>query len=207
MRYIFFAVTLLSDCLFVSDVLIIFAYFQFTIKVWICLIIHIALFLYIFVIPVTLTAMTLERYVAICMPLRHAELCNTHTSLYCIIIIHGLSSVPTVIISIFFAFATENLCTQDSVCSADMLFFYSWQSHVRSAISQFYFLVMCIIIAFFYVKITKVVKAASGENKKSLLKGLKTVILHSCQLLLCLIQLWCPFIDAAVDWFHVVHEC
>ena len=44
----------------------------------------------------------------------------------------------------------------------------------------------------------KVAKAASGENKKSTWKGLRTVVLHAFQLLLCLIQLWCPFIEAAV---------
>lgn len=44
--------------------------------------------------PVTLTAMILERYVAICLALRHAELCSTCSALHCILIIHGLSSVP-----------------------------------------------------------------------------------------------------------------
>ncbi|KAI9547878.1 hypothetical protein NQZ68_012895 [Dissostichus eleginoides] len=78
-------------------------------------------------------AMTLERYVAICMPLRHGELCSTRSAMHCILIIHGLSAVPL-----------------------------------------------------------KVAKAASGENKKSTWKGLRTVILHAFQLLLCLIQLWGP---------------
>lgn len=44
----------------------------------------------------------------------------------------------------------------------------------------------------------KVAKAASGYNKKSSRKGLRTVIIHGVQLLLCLTQMWCPFIEAAV---------
>ncbi|XP_042270767.1 odorant receptor 131-2-like [Thunnus maccoyii] len=201
MRYILFANTLLSDCLFliISDILLILNYFHFTIKMWLCLIIYIVLSLHTFVTPFTLTTMTLERYVAICMPLRHAELCSTRSTLQCILIIHSLSSIPCIfILSIFFASATHSFYTQNRICSSHMFMLRGWQGHLRSAISQFYFLIMCITIVFSYVKIMKVAKAASGENKKSTWKGLRTVVLHAFQLLLCLIQLWCPFIESAV---------
>nr|XP_046244604.1 odorant receptor 131-2-like [Scatophagus argus] len=201
MRYILFAITLLSDCtfLFLTDTLLVMSYFYFAIEMWPCLIMFIMLSVYTFVTPVTLTAMTLERYVAICMPLRHAELCSTRSALYCILIIHGLSSVPCIIIlSIFFSTATLSIFRQNNVCTSDVFTHQTWQRHFRSAISQFYFLIMFIIIVFCYVKIMKVAKAASGENKKSTWKGLRTVILHAFQLLLCLTQMWCPFIEAAV---------
>ncbi|XP_018520755.1 odorant receptor 131-2-like [Lates calcarifer] len=201
MRYIFFAITLMSDCLFLlmTNILLIFSYFHFTIEIWLCLTVYIVLSVYTFVTPVTLTAMTLERYVAICMPLRHGELCSTRSALHCILIIHSLSSVPCIVtLSIFFASATHSFYTQSRVCSVEIFIFHTWQGHIRSAISQFYFLIMCIAIVSSYVKIMKVAKAASGENKKSTKKGLRTVILHGFQLLLCLIQLWCPFIEAAV---------
>ncbi|XP_051250324.1 odorant receptor 131-2-like [Dicentrarchus labrax] len=143
--------------------------------------------------------MTLERYVAICMPLQHSEMCSTRRSLHCILIIHSLSSVPTIVVLlIFFASASLSFYKEYKVCSVEMFIFHSWQDHLRSAMSQFYFLIMCIIIVFSYVKIMKVAKAASGENKKSTWKGLRTVILHGFQLLLCLIQLFNPFIEGAV---------
>ncbi|KAM4567009.1 odorant receptor 131-2-like [Odontesthes bonariensis] len=201
MRYILFAVTLFSDCLFllITNVLLILSYFGFTIQMWLCLIIYIVLSVYTFVTPVTLTAMTLERFVAICIPLRHAELCSTPSAVHLILLIHGFSSVPCIVfLSIFFASATYSLYSQERVCSVERFILYSWQGHLRSAISQFYFLIMCIIIVFSYAEIMKVAKAASGESKKSTWKGLRTVILHAFQLLLCLIQLWCPFIEDAV---------
>ncbi|XP_056230257.1 odorant receptor 131-2-like [Seriola aureovittata] len=201
MRYILFAITLLSDSLFLfmTDILLILSYFHFTIQMWLCLIIYIVLSVYTFVTPVTLTAMTLERYVAICMPLRHGELCSTRSALHCILIIHSLSSVPCIVVlSIFFASATHSFYTQGRICSVEIFIFHTWQGHLRSTISQFYFLIMCIAIVFSYVKIMKVAKAASGEEKKSTKKGPRTVVLHAFQLLLCLIQLWCPFIEAAV---------
>uniref|UniRef100_A0A3P9BPF7 Olfactory receptor 56A1-like n=1 Tax=Maylandia zebra TaxID=106582 RepID=A0A3P9BPF7_9CICH len=201
MRYILFAIALLSDSLFllITNVLLILSYFSFTIQVWLCVIIYIVLSVYTFVTPVTLTAMTLERYVAICVPLRHAELCRTQRALHFILIIHGLSSVPCIVIlSIFFASAITSFYTQSRICAVEMFIFHRWQGHLRSAISQLFFLIMSITIVFSYVQIMKVAKAASGENKKSTWKGLSTVVLHGFQLLLCLIQLWCPFIEAAV---------
>nr|XP_046244808.1 odorant receptor 131-2-like [Scatophagus argus] len=200
-RYILFAVTLLSDSTFLllSDILLLMTYFEFTIQVWLCIIICTVAFLNVIVTPVTLTAMTLERYVAICMPLRHAELCSTRRTLHCIHIIHGISSVPCIaVLSTFFASASRSMYRQYMICTVEIFVLKEWQSHIRSALQQFYFFIMCVIIIFCYVQIMKVAKAASGENKQSSSKGLKTVVLHAIQLLLCVIGLWCPFIEAAV---------
>ncbi|KAM9852874.1 odorant receptor 131-2-like [Aulostomus maculatus] len=201
MRYILFANALLSDCLMLvlSNILLLMTYFDFKIQMWLCLVLFIVSSLYNCVTPVTLTTMTLERYVAICMPMRHAELCTTRRALHCVLIIHSLSSVPCItILSVFFASVSLSFLKQYRLCSVEMFIVHGWQSHLRSAISQLYFLIMVIIIMFSYIKIMKVAKAASGENKKSTFKGLRTVVLHAFQLLLCLIQLWCPFIEAAV---------
>uniref|UniRef100_A0A3B4W961 Green-sensitive opsin-like n=1 Tax=Seriola lalandi dorsalis TaxID=1841481 RepID=A0A3B4W961_SERLL len=201
MRYILFAVTLLSDSsiLIMSNNLLILSYFRFTMQIGLCVIIYLNLVLCTFVTPVTLTAMTLERYVAICMPLRHGELCSTRSSINCILIIHSLSSVPCIVVlSMFFASAPHSLYTQYSICSMGMFVFLRWQNNVKLAVYQCYFLIMTLTIIFSYSKIMKVVKAATGEDKKSTWKGLRTVALHGFQLLLCLIQLWCPFIETAV---------
>ncbi|XP_029027592.1 odorant receptor 131-2-like [Betta splendens] len=207
MRYILFAVTLVSDSLFLvmTDALLILTYFSVTIQMWLCLIMCIFLSLYTFATPVTLTAMTLERYVAICRPLHHAELCSTRKAVHCILIIHCISSVPFIIIlSIFIASVAHSFHTENNKCNMDIFVVHRWQSHLRTAISQFYFLIMCIAIVCSYIKIMKVAKCASGENKKSSWKGLRTVALHAFQLLLCLIQLWCPFIEAVVIQINLV---
>ncbi|XP_029374347.1 odorant receptor 131-2-like, partial [Echeneis naucrates] len=138
-------------------------------------------------------------YVAVCMPLRHGELCSTRNTINCILIIHALSSVPSIfILSTFFGSASQDAYKQYQLCSVEIFMIYLWQHHLRSAIYQLQFLIMCIILVFCYVKIMKVAKAASGEDKQSSRKGLRTVALHGFQLLLCLIQLWCPFIEAAL---------
>uniref|UniRef100_A0A4W6DRQ8 G-protein coupled receptors family 1 profile domain-containing protein n=1 Tax=Lates calcarifer TaxID=8187 RepID=A0A4W6DRQ8_LATCA len=200
-RYILFALTLLSDSmiLLLTDFLLIMNYFGFTMQVGLCIVICFMLYIFYKVTSVTLTAMTLERYVAICMPLRHGELCSTRNTFHCILIIHGLSSVPCIVIlSTLFASVSLSFYSQFILCSMEMFLVHKWQDHLMSAINQFYFLIMIITIVFCYVKIMKVAKVASGENKKSTSKGLRTVLLHGFQLVLCLIQLWCPLIESAI---------
>ncbi|XP_053279175.1 odorant receptor 131-2-like [Pleuronectes platessa] len=201
MRYVLFAVTLMSDCMFlcVTDILLILNYSQSMIQMWLCLILYTISSLCMILTPVTLTAMTLERYVAICLPLRHADLCSPRSTLHGILIIHSLSSLPCIVfLSVFFASASFSSYTQSGTCAVETFIIHTWQGPLTSAINQFYFLIMCITIVFSYVKIMRVAKAASGEDKQSTWRGLRTVGLHAFQLLLCLIQLWCPFVEAAV---------
>uniref|UniRef100_A0A8D3E9J2 G-protein coupled receptors family 1 profile domain-containing protein n=1 Tax=Scophthalmus maximus TaxID=52904 RepID=A0A8D3E9J2_SCOMX len=186
MRYMLFGVTVLSDSLILimSDILVILNHFNVTMNIAFCVCIYITLVVFTFVTPVTLTAMTLERYVAICKPLRHGEL---------------LSSVPCIIVlSNFFATAPFSLYSQHRLCLIGIFVLLRWQDDVKLVVYQCYFLIMSATICFSYVKIMKVAKDASGEDKKSTRRGLRTLVLHSFQLLLCLIQLWCPFIENAV---------
>ncbi|XP_030256848.1 odorant receptor 131-2-like [Sparus aurata] len=177
MRYILFAMTILSDCLYLllTDILLILSYFGFIIQMWFCLVIYMILFLYTYLKPVTLTAMTLERCVAICLPLRHSVLCSTRSCMHCILFIHIISCLPCIaVLSIFFTSSTHGFYIQKNVCFSEMFIFHKWQGHLPSAINQFYFLVMVSIIVICYVQIIKVAKAASGENKKSTWSTLQT---------------------------------
>ncbi|XP_063348642.1 odorant receptor 131-2-like [Pelmatolapia mariae] len=198
MRYMFFAVTLMSDSfmLIMSNILLLWNFFCLRIQFYQCVIIYIPAVIFTFVTPITLTAMTLERYVAICMPLRHADLCSTRNTVHVIVIIHGLSSVPITIILCFFASPMGSVFMKFKICSMDMFNIFKWHNYFKLAVYQFYFLIMSITIFFSYIAIVKVPKAASGENKKSTWKGLRTVALHGFQLRL--IQLWSPLIESAM---------
>nr|XP_023692837.1 kappa-type opioid receptor-like [Paramormyrops kingsleyae] len=201
-RYIFFAHTLICDCvfLFISDLPLVLVYFQIPMPAGLCVIICVVMIILTFATPLTLTAMSVERYVAICMPLRHAEISTPHRALYGILVIHAFSVLQSfVVLPIFVASVPLRFYITYRICSVEMLIVNSWQSHLKSAASQFYFLIMSSTIIFTYIKILNAAKMASTDRKKkSTSKCLKTVILHGFQLVLSLFLLWCPFIEIAV---------
>nr|XP_006628148.2 PREDICTED: nociceptin receptor-like [Lepisosteus oculatus] len=146
-----------------------------------------------------ITAMCLERYVAICLPLRHADISTLRRTLAGILFIWALSSVYAIIdLFIFTATAPPSYYAEKTFCRYEILLLTEWHSFMRAILSNLDFVVIGIIVAFCYIKIMSVAKAASGDNKKSSSKAQKTLLLHTMQLLLCLIELLCPFVEMAV---------
>lgn len=201
MRYILFLVTLMSDSiiLILTNVLLVRSFYRLPMPMWICFIIFTVLSVCSYVTPLTLTVMSLERYVAICMPLRHADLCFPGRALHCILIVHSLSLVPSIIVlSTFFSLGHFSVYTDSHICSVELFIVENWQGNLRSAVGQFYFSFMLVSIIICYIKIIKIARSASGENKQVMWKGMRTVLLHAIQLLLSLSQMWCPIVENAV---------
>ncbi|XP_012695398.2 odorant receptor 131-2-like [Clupea harengus] len=200
-RYILFAHTLICDCAFliITDILLLLTVARIVMPTSLCIIICAILVNLNIATPLTLTVMSMERYVSICMPLRHAEISTPQRAVHGILVIQALCSVHVVVmlLSLFVAYPLS-FYSSSLVCSLVMLHAYAWQKHLSDAVLQLYFLFMSLVICFSYIKIMGVARAASGEDRKSMNKGLKTVLLHALQLILSLIQLWCPFVEAAV---------
>ncbi|XP_061072305.1 odorant receptor 131-2-like [Conger conger] len=200
-RYIFFAHILFCDSLLLilTNILLLLSHYHILMLVRLCLCFYMLMSTLKFSTPLTLMAMSLERYVAICLPLRHAEISTPSKAIRCIPVIHALSSIQLIIISSIFIYSVPlSFYTTEKLCNVELIIVHKWQGNLRAAISQLYFLVMSSVIVFTYVKIMAAAKLASTDNKKSATKGLRTVALHGIQLLLCLIQLWCPFIETAI---------
>uniref|UniRef100_A0A8C9R8Z7 G-protein coupled receptors family 1 profile domain-containing protein n=2 Tax=Scleropages formosus TaxID=113540 RepID=A0A8C9R8Z7_SCLFO len=199
-RYILFSHTLICDSMFlvVTNIFFTLDMTQTPIPPFLCIILcGIAVNLHT-TTPLTLTAMSVERYVAICMPLRHAELATLQKAGLCILIIHAISSILTLtVLFMFLATASLNFYAKYLMCNAELLAVYKWQGHVRSIFYLVYFIVMTVTIVFTYISIVQVAKKASAD-KKATSKARKTVLLHAFQLFLSLIQMLCPFLEQAV---------
>ncbi|XP_060799455.1 odorant receptor 131-2-like [Neoarius graeffei] len=148
--------------------------------------------------PLTLVAMCLERYVAICMPLRHAVISTSRTRLYGSFIIWTLSSRILLFNFIgYWAVVPPAAQYSYAVCSLEIILGEAWQAHGHSIIFIILFLFLIIIIVFTYIKIMIAARAASSEKMKSTSKSLRTVLLHAFQLFLCIVQFLNPYIEMA----------
>ncbi|XP_036393652.1 odorant receptor 131-2-like [Megalops cyprinoides] len=200
-RYILFAHTLLSDSVFLllTDLVVLLTYFYVLLPVGFCILLCIAMEIVTNTTPLTITAMCLERYVAICMPLRHAEISTTGRTIAAIVIISALCSInPFMDAFILIAMAPPDYFSKLTFCHYEIMILLKWQRFLRAILNQVVFGIIAIIIIFCYAKIMLAAKAASGENKQSMSKGRRTLLLHALQLVLCMFEMWCPYIEEMV---------
>uniref|UniRef100_A0A4W4GG33 G-protein coupled receptors family 1 profile domain-containing protein n=1 Tax=Electrophorus electricus TaxID=8005 RepID=A0A4W4GG33_ELEEL len=197
-RYILFAQTLFADSAFMvlSDLLLMGSFYKYPIHQIPCIIMCTILNVLFVCTPLTLVAMCLERYVAICMPLRHTDISTSRTRFRGLLIIWSISSIiPLFTLVAYLAVIPSGALLSTAVCGVELMLEKDWQAHARAIIFLLLFLFMIIIIAFTYIKIMIAARGASSENKKLTNKGLRTVILHAVQLLLCLMQFLNPYIE------------
>ncbi|XP_030633927.1 odorant receptor 131-2-like [Chanos chanos] len=200
-RYILFAQTLFSDSglLVISDLALLGIYYEYPIPMIPCCILCTLMNWLNDCTPLTLVAMCLERYVAICMPLRHADISNSRNRKIGLLVIWTVSSMTSLIgIFGFLAVNPSHILLSYVLCSVEVLLTFAWQAQLRAVLLQMYFFFMFVIIVFTYIKIMMAARAASSDNKKSTYKSLRTVALHAFQLFLCLVQLLSPYVELAV---------
>ncbi|XP_061072302.1 odorant receptor 131-2-like [Conger conger] len=199
-RYILFAHTLLMDSilLLLTDLVVLLSYFYIqiaVIPVSHCIVLCFVMGISIKSTPYTITAMCLERYVAICMPLRHASISTTGRAIAAIIIIWAFSSVKVIIdLVILTVTAPPSYFAMPSLCNYQIMLVTEWQHRMHVTFSQMDFFIIAVIVLFCYAKLMLAAQAASGENKQSVSKGRRTLLLHGVQLFLCTANLWVPFI-------------
>ncbi|XP_058272491.1 odorant receptor 131-2-like [Hemibagrus wyckioides] len=146
--------------------------------------------------PLNLAVMSVERYVAICFPLRNVEIATQKRTHIAVGVIWFIGSINCMIDLFHVAVIDPNLFTSQTLCTREMLFIKKWQADALQAFSIFYFVSVSVIILFTYVNIVIIARTISS-NKDSATKAHKTVLLHLIQLLLCLSSFLYGFIERA----------
>ncbi|KAG9265408.1 nociceptin receptor-like [Astyanax mexicanus] len=192
-RYILFAQTLFVDSAFMvlTDIGVVGSFFQYQI--------HMIPFVAVLksCTPMTLVAMCLERYVAICMPLRHADISSSsRIRFFGFLIIWTISSITALFTFVtYISVAPPSSLSLNVVCSIELMLDQEWQAQARAIMLLTFFLMMISVIIFTYIKIMIAARAASSEKKKSTSKCLRTVLLHGFQMFLCVVQFITPYIE------------
>ncbi|KAG9265654.1 olfactory receptor 1571-like, partial [Astyanax mexicanus] len=135
--------------------------------------------------PLNLAVMSLERYIAICFPLRHAEIATRKRTYLAIVFIWSIGSLNFTIDLFYRIVMDPNILTTHILCTREALFLKAWQLDVFSALNILYFVGVSLIIIFTYISIMISARSVSS-NKDSATKAHRTVLLHFVQLGLCL---------------------
>ncbi|XP_029990875.1 odorant receptor 131-2-like [Sphaeramia orbicularis] len=163
--------------------------------------------------PLNLAVMAVECYVAVCLPLRHAELCTIKRTYILIGWIWATSAVTT-LPDVFLILATEPMQFFFSTifCERDNLFQHPLSINKRNVSYIIYLVGVWFTLLYTYVQIFLVAKAAKSTNADAK-KARNTILLHSFQLLLCMLTfVFTPVQQHLLSWFpkkhaHVLFGC
>lgn len=137
--------------------------------------------------PLNLAVMSLERYIAICCPLKHVHIITSRTTGVAIAFIWTTGSLESLTNFLLFVSLKNTSFVVPHLCNRRNLFRLPIFSSINDAFTIAYFVIVSLIIIYTYVAILVIVKSASARAHNATKAG-KTVLLHLIQLCLCLIS-------------------
>ncbi len=145
--------------------------------------------------PLTLAGMAVERYIAICKPLHHHQICTVRRTYILISLIWGVGVLPglndlivIVIVRPLSVFKTVALC------SSATLYNTPYHEELSKFTLGFIHLLCGVILVFTYCQVLIAARRASTD-KSSAKKAQSTILLHGAQLLLCMLSYITPVLD------------
>ncbi|XP_040195526.1 odorant receptor 131-2-like [Rana temporaria] len=196
-RYVLFVYMLVNDTFFLLSgfFLMLCAIYLLYMPIPVCYILNTVSFLSFRVTPTTLAAMALEKYIAICHPLRHKDLCTPQRANVAFTLICAALMIPNAADLGLMASSYRTTVNISIICRRENLFVNPFQYVLRSLSFALCFASVAIIIFFTYVKISMVAHRVSSQSSNAS-KAKKTILLHTFQLLLCTMSLLSTFTEA-----------
>ncbi|XP_069828964.1 odorant receptor 131-2-like [Dendropsophus ebraccatus] len=197
-RYILFIHMLLNDVIYLAISFMLFTFSGYNIRVPIplCLIIINFPTCMFTITPYNLAVMSLERYMAICHPLRYAELCTAQRSSHAIAYMWTVGMVPQLANVIIYCCSVDSrIFNFPVICDWRSLTVSNVQVIIRTSTNTLSFSMVGIIIAYTYVKVMMVAKRMDPKAGKA---G-KTVLLHAFQLLLSMLSFTTPLTETYLN--------
>nr|XP_046241099.1 odorant receptor 131-2-like [Scatophagus argus] len=216
-RYILFFHLVVNDMIQVTLTVILFiiSYLLYKINVSVCCVFILLALFTTENTPLNLACMAMECYIAICIPLRHVQICTVKRTLMLIGLI-WVTSVFSVLPDLFMTLATQPLDFFRSrvFCLRETAFPNPHIIKKRDVTYIIYLVIVWFVIFYTYFRILFTAKAASKDAKKAR----NTILLHGFQVLLCMstyaepllkqaLQLWFPknFSDSLFACYIIIH--
>ncbi|XP_054902531.1 odorant receptor 131-2-like [Poeciliopsis prolifica] len=215
-RYILLFNLLLADTaqLVLSQVLFLLSVCRITITYPLCGMLTVLSILTNVISPLTLMVMSLERCVAVCLPLRHAMIVTIRNTRLAIIAAWTSSSLHNVfhgILLLDFPFEDLDSLQMKALCSDRTMLLGSRSKMYDNAFTGFLFVSAAIVIISSYVGVILAARSAS-TGKASALKARNTLMLHLVQLCLSLSStVYNPILVSFIkilqsEWFLRLHR-
>lgn len=200
-RYILFGHLLLTDSLqlLLTMLLYIFAVTNITMISYVCIVFTLLAAVTVKMSPLNLAVMSLERYIAICYPLRHADIATTRMTGVAIAFIWTVGSFDSFTQLFLFVSLENTSFTVPKFCTRNSVFRLQIYSSINKTFTIVYFVLVSIIIIYTYIAIMITVKSASSHVRNTS-KAPKTVLLHLLQLCLCLTSTLFNMINSKRVW-------
>ncbi|KAL4593118.1 olfactory receptor 11A1-like, partial [Arapaima gigas] len=147
-RYILFAHMLFNDILHLvtSMVLYILSFFYLEIIQALCTLLTLISVNTFINEPLNLAVMSLERYVAVCFPLRHGELSTPQKTSNALVVIWVLGSASILTDILTVAIVQPSLFLLSGLCTREQLIRKSWQREKEVAFSVLYFTLVAVVL-------------------------------------------------------------
>ncbi|KAM3621395.1 uncharacterized protein V6R79_010705 [Siganus canaliculatus] len=199
-RYVLFIHLVINDMtqLLMSTLLHVISYAVYTINVPCCLILLIIVILATLNTPLNLAGMAVECYIAICIPLRHAQICTIKNT-YILIGLIWTASALSILPDLFILLATEPLhfFHSQQFCFRDNVFRSTYSLKKRNASHIICLALVWIVLFFTYFSIL----FAAKEVTENIKKARNTILLHGFQLLLCMLTYVKPMFEQGLVYF------
>uniref|UniRef100_A0A8C6TX95 G-protein coupled receptors family 1 profile domain-containing protein n=1 Tax=Neogobius melanostomus TaxID=47308 RepID=A0A8C6TX95_9GOBI len=209
-RYILFAHLVLNDVLqlLMSTLMFMLSTTSQEVVCWLCIVLLCLSVLTTHATPLNLAVMAVECYVAVCFPLRHAQLCTVQRTY---VVIGGIWAMTSLIIlpDVLITAATRTPAFFTSVvyCERTNVFRHPAIMVKRDVQYNIYLSAIWFVLIYTYCHIFFVARAAKSSQSKSK-KAQKTILLHGFQLFLCTLSYLDHFLLRALAfWFrrYILH--
>lgn len=204
-HYILFIHLVLNDMIHLTTTvcLFVFSYTFYKISTSFCCLIITFAVLATLNTPFNLAVMAVECYIAVCLPLRHAQLCTIKSTYILVGSIWAISAVST-LPDVLIVLVTEPLHVFYSTIFCDIynMFPHPINLKKREVMYSIYLIVVWLILFYTYIKIFIAAKKADSDVKKAR----NTVLLHGFQLLLCMLTYVGHLINKSLFYLFPKHH-